>query len=105
MQVTRYGRTGMILVSLSLLLSSSTVHEVGQLDFATLFRLTYIAVLQALHVIPRTPSPVPLEDRPEDELSPEELRELVKRLKVSMSLGLRTKVLIDTGTKDSSSQG
>lgn len=33
-------------------------------------------------IIPRTPSPVPLEDRPEEELNPEEMAELVRLLKV-----------------------
>ncbi|KAL1622094.1 hypothetical protein SLS54_005159 [Diplodia seriata] len=35
--------------------------------------------LQAEGVIPRTPSPIPLEDRPLEELNPEELRELLRR--------------------------
>lgn len=33
-------------------------------------------------IIPRIPSPVPLEDRPINELSPEEMVELVAQLKV-----------------------
>lgn len=33
-------------------------------------------------IIPRTPSPVPLEERPEDELSREEMAELLRRYKV-----------------------
>ncbi|THY04794.1 hypothetical protein D6D02_07885 [Aureobasidium pullulans] len=34
--------------------------------------------LKELMIIPRTPSPVPLEDRPEEELNPEEMAELAK---------------------------
>lgn len=44
--------------------------------------LTMAVALQALGIVPRDSTPVPLEERPEDELSPEELRQLVKRLKV-----------------------
>lgn len=33
-------------------------------------------------IIPRTTSPVPLEDRPEEELTPEEMAQLVRQLKV-----------------------
>jgi len=37
------------------------------------------AALQSLLVIPRSPSPVPLEDRDVDSLSQEEMRELLRR--------------------------
>ncbi|CAD0109022.1 unnamed protein product, partial [Aureobasidium uvarum] len=37
------------------------------------------AALKELLIIPRTPSPVPLEDRPEKDLSPEEMAELLRR--------------------------
>lgn len=48
--------------------------------FATFnFRYRSRAALKALCIIPRSPSPVPLEDRPVDDLSPEEMRELLKR--------------------------
>lgn len=38
--------------------------------------------LKAEGVIPRSPTPVPLEDRPVETLSAEELQELVRRQKV-----------------------
>jgi hypothetical protein len=38
--------------------------------------------LRILGLIPREPTPPPLEERPEDELSQDELRQLVKELKV-----------------------
>ncbi|KAK5680042.1 hypothetical protein LTS10_007990 [Elasticomyces elasticus] len=44
-----------------------------------LFKYRSLAALQALHIIPRTPSPVPLEERPVEELSIDEMRELVTR--------------------------
>jgi hypothetical protein len=33
-------------------------------------------------IVPRSPSPTPLEDRPEEELTPAELRELLQRERV-----------------------
>ncbi|KAK4549810.1 hypothetical protein LTR36_005111 [Oleoguttula mirabilis] len=48
--------------------------------FATFnFKYRSRAALQALCVIPRTPSPVPLEARPIEELTPDEMRELLRR--------------------------
>ncbi|KAF2809635.1 uncharacterized protein BDZ99DRAFT_463419 [Mytilinidion resinicola] len=48
--------------------------------FATFnFRYRSRDALKALHIIPRSASPVALEDRPVEDLTPEELRELVKR--------------------------
>lgn len=44
--------------------------------------LTRSDALQTLEIIRREPTPVPLEDRPGEDLSAEELPELVKRLKV-----------------------
>jgi len=41
--------------------------------------------LKALCVIPRSPSPVPLEDRPREELSREELLELLRCQEVGCS--------------------
>ncbi|KAF2849039.1 hypothetical protein T440DRAFT_534577 [Plenodomus tracheiphilus IPT5] len=41
-----------------------------------------VSALKALCVIPRTPSPVPLEDRPEEDLSPAEMLSLLKRYKL-----------------------
>ncbi|KAH0006756.1 hypothetical protein KCU78_g12139, partial [Aureobasidium melanogenum] len=43
------------------------------------------ASLKELMIIPRTPSPVPLEDRPINELSPEEMAELVLQLKAKVA--------------------
>ena len=40
--------------------------------------------LQDMLLIPRTPTPPPLEDRPLEELSVEELRELAGRQKVDL---------------------
>lgn len=42
--------------------------------------------LQALYLIPRSPTPVPLEDRPEETLNREELLELLRRQKVPPTL-------------------
>ncbi|KAH0159986.1 hypothetical protein KCU67_g6903, partial [Aureobasidium melanogenum] len=43
------------------------------------------AALKELMIIPRTPSPVPLEDRPLSELSPEQMAELVLQLKAKVA--------------------
>src|ERR1700742_1508375 len=37
--------------------------------------------LQAEHIIPRSPSPVPLEERDPEDLSPEEARELIRTMR------------------------
>ncbi|KAF2651345.1 hypothetical protein K491DRAFT_761119 [Lophiostoma macrostomum CBS 122681] len=65
----------------------STAYDFDYVDpnkrpFATfVFKYRSLAALKALHVIRRTPSPTPLEERPEEELSQAELLELVRRLK------------------------
>jgi len=41
-----------------------------------------LEALQSLYLIPRTPSPVPLEDRPVDELTPDEMRQLIVQQRV-----------------------
>jgi hypothetical protein len=41
-----------------------------------------LAALRALHIIPREPTPLPLEERPEEELTPEELLQVVRTFKV-----------------------
>ncbi len=41
-------------------------------------------------ILPRTPSPVPLEERDVDELNPEEMRELLRRQKVCTESLFRT---------------
>ncbi|KAK4895147.1 hypothetical protein LTR27_006753 [Elasticomyces elasticus] len=51
----------------------------GEVLATYVFKYRSLAALQALHIIPRTPSPVPLEERPVEELSIEEMRELVTR--------------------------
>jgi hypothetical protein len=40
-----------------------------------------VAALQSLLIVPRSPSPVPLEDRDVNTLTPEESRELIRRLR------------------------
>lgn len=39
----------------------------------------FVASLQSLLIIPRSPSPVPLEERDVETLTPEEMRELLRR--------------------------
>ena len=46
------------------------------------YQLIRVDALRILGLIPRESTPPPLEERPEDELTPEELRQLVKQLKV-----------------------
>lgn len=43
------------------------------------FRYRSKKALQAEYIVPKSPTPVPLEDRPIEELTPDELRELVRR--------------------------
>lgn len=42
-----------------------------------------VDALKAMYLVPRTPSPVPLEDRPIEELTFEERGELLRRQRVS----------------------
>lgn len=49
---------------------------------AALFDCSSLDALRAERIIPRTPSPTPLEDRPVETLSAQELKELVRRQKV-----------------------
>lgn len=49
-----------------------------------------IEVLKSLELIPRTPSPTPLEERPVEELSTAELAELVGRYRVSLLVPIKT---------------
>jgi hypothetical protein len=44
------------------------------------------AALQSLLIVPRSPSPVPLEDRDVDTLTPEEMRELLRRNAASQNV-------------------
>ncbi|KAF1830663.1 hypothetical protein BDW02DRAFT_633451 [Decorospora gaudefroyi] len=56
--------------------------DASKKPFATFkFRYHSRAALQSLLVIPRSPSPVPLEDRDVHTLTPEESRELIRRLR------------------------
>ncbi|KAK1073901.1 hypothetical protein LTR74_001458 [Friedmanniomyces endolithicus] len=48
--------------------------------------------LQMLHLIPRTPSPVSLENRPIDELSLDDMRELIRRQRLHCGTDTNTKV-------------
>ncbi|TKA68521.1 hypothetical protein B0A55_08169 [Friedmanniomyces simplex] len=57
-----------------------------------LFKYRSRAALQALHLIPRTPSPLPLEDRPVEELTIDDMRELIRRQRVKGSAAAETKV-------------
>jgi hypothetical protein len=50
--------------------------------------------LQALCLIPRSLSPIPLEDRPEESLNREELLELLRRQKVHTDILLRQKPIL-----------
>ncbi|KAK3072402.1 hypothetical protein LTR53_006895 [Teratosphaeriaceae sp. CCFEE 6253] len=56
------------------------------------FKYRSRSALQTLHVIPRTPTPVPLEERPVDELSMEEMRELLRRQRASEALNTKQEV-------------
>ncbi|TIA03376.1 hypothetical protein D6C82_01908 [Aureobasidium pullulans] len=59
--------------------------------------LTRSAALKKLLIIPRTPSPIPLEDRPEQELSREELAELLRKYKARKTLTF----ILSSARKDS----
>ncbi|KAG9587462.1 hypothetical protein KCU77_g9196, partial [Aureobasidium melanogenum] len=60
---------------------------IGVKDPAAVFVFHYRskASLKNSMIIPRTPSPVPLEDRPEEELTPEEMAQLVRQLKAKVA--------------------
>lgn len=51
------------------------------LGLATYYADVYLGDLQSEHIIPRSPTPVPLEERDPEDLNPEEARELVRRLR------------------------
>lgn len=74
-------------------LISSIDPEVSRLNaFSMIKRLNskIIAALQQLMIIPRSPSPVPLEQRSIDDLTAEEARELVRRQNVRIFLPLNS---------------
>ncbi|THX82003.1 hypothetical protein D6D04_03752 [Aureobasidium pullulans] len=60
-------------------------------EYAIGLDLPVLASLKDLMIIPRTPSPVPLEDRPEEELNPEEMAELVRLLKAKVAVTSQVK--------------
>lgn len=47
-----------------------------------IYRYRSKAALQKEHIIPRTPSPVALENRPLETMTPDELREELRRRRV-----------------------
>ncbi|KAF2086114.1 hypothetical protein K490DRAFT_45117 [Saccharata proteae CBS 121410] len=49
--------------------------------------------LNSLHIIPRDPTPLPLEERPIEDLNPEEMRELLRRQKVRSSAAFSQSIL------------
>ncbi|KAK1080998.1 hypothetical protein LTR33_005062 [Friedmanniomyces endolithicus] len=57
-----------------------------------LFKYRSRSALQMLHLIPRTPSPVPLENRPIDDLSVDDMRELVRRQRLNSGTDANTKL-------------
>ncbi|KAL6707966.1 hypothetical protein ACN47E_003640 [Coniothyrium glycines] len=55
---------------------------IGDAPFASFnFKYRSLAALRALHIVPRELTPIPLEDRPTDDLSPEEMRQLIDNLR------------------------
>lgn len=60
------------------------------------FRYRSKEALQSMYLIPRTPEPIPLEDRPIEDLTAEEMRELLRRQKVSHLYLAPWHKLIDT---------
>ena len=46
----------------------------------------HLDVLRALHIIPREPTPLPIEDRPIEDLNHDETREVLRLYKVSSPL-------------------
>ncbi|KAL2041144.1 hypothetical protein N7G274_006088 [Stereocaulon virgatum] len=72
-----------------------------------IFKFNYRSrkALQGLHLIPRTPSPprnltpVPLEERPIDDLALEEMRELLRRQRARQRTGYETITRNDSGAK------
>jgi hypothetical protein len=49
------------------------------------YPLTFLGDLQTMYLIPRSASPISLEDRPEESLNREELLELLRRQKVYLT--------------------
>lgn len=82
-------------MGLSLPSNSSTVREVSDQMHHSVLGLMYTAALHELHILPRIPSPVPLEERPEEELSAEQFRGQVKRMKVGILSLILSDILIE----------
>ncbi|KAI8934335.1 hypothetical protein NX059_009071 [Plenodomus lindquistii] len=55
------------------------------------FKYRSLAALKSLRIIPRSPSPIPLEDRAEEDLSPAEMLSLLKRLKAEKTQAQKLK--------------
>ncbi|KAK8175656.1 hypothetical protein IWX90DRAFT_483689 [Phyllosticta citrichinensis] len=51
------------------------------------FRYRSLEALKSMRLIPQTPEPVPLEDRPIEDLSPEQMRELLRLQKEQLEQG------------------
>jgi hypothetical protein len=74
------------------------------LDIASIL-IEVLAALRALHIIPREPTPLPLEERPEEELTPEELLQVIRILKVDCATQRHyEKALKQPGTRRHGSQ-
>ncbi|KAI4610889.1 hypothetical protein J4E80_007918 [Alternaria sp. BMP 0032] len=66
--------------------------HVTKSPFATFkFKYRSLDALRILGLIPREPTPPPLEERPEDELTPDELRQLVKQFKEQKAAASKVK--------------
>ncbi|KAI4950520.1 hypothetical protein J4E91_004403 [Alternaria rosae] len=66
--------------------------DITESPFATFdFKYRSVNALRALGLIPREPIPLPLEERPEEELSQDELRQLVKQLKEQKAAAVKVK--------------
>ncbi|KAF1940797.1 hypothetical protein EJ02DRAFT_379069 [Clathrospora elynae] len=71
---------------------------IGIMPFATVnFKYRSIEALRALNIVPCEPTPLPLEERPEEDLNPDELRQLVKKLKERDAAAIKIKK--ETGAK------
>ncbi|KAI5199064.1 hypothetical protein E4T39_06406 [Aureobasidium subglaciale] len=73
--------------------TTKRVAVVGINNPAGVFRFQYRTMesLKALMIVPRTPSPTPLEDRPEEELTHEQTMELLRRYKAKEARNIEIK--------------
>ncbi|KAF9693625.1 hypothetical protein EKO04_008158 [Ascochyta lentis] len=73
-------------------ISWASADDVAGEPFATFyFKYRSLTALRALGIVPREPTPIPLDERPEDQLSPEELLQLVRRYKERDEAALQIK--------------